>query len=165
MSWKQKNLNKLNKRLLANQKKIKPKGISRIGVLCQGQDQSRIKRGLEKVFDLDASDIWLMDFVEKNKHTLEDDHWFSELDFSLFGRLKYNKLEEFVKKDFDLLINYQNQPSVFLNHVNLHSNAGFKVGLIEADLDGLDMEIRECNNDIDLMNSEIIKYLKILKII
>ncbi|MDA8594884.1 hypothetical protein N9L20_00235 [Flavobacteriaceae bacterium] len=165
MSWKQKNLNKLNKRLLANQKKRKPKGISTIGVLCQGQDQSTIKRALEAVFNIDASDVWLMDFVEKNKHTLEDDHWFSELDFSMFGRLKYNKLDDFVKKDFDLLINYQNQPSVFLNHVNLQSNAGFKVGLIDAHLDGLDMEVRECNNDIDLFNSEIIKYLKILKIV
>jgi len=165
MSWKQKNLNKLNRKLREQQTKQAPSKIKKIGVLCQGQDQNPIRRALEQSFGLDSSDIWIMDFVDKNKHSLEDDLWFSELDFSLFGRLKYNKLDEFVKKDFDLLISFQNQPSVFLNHVNLLSKAKFKIGLIEADLDGLDIEIRGSMSDIETINAELIKYLRILKIV
>ncbi|MGB0837133.1 MAG: DUF6913 domain-containing protein [Flavobacteriaceae bacterium] len=169
MTWKEKNIAKLNSKLLKSMVLKAPKSISSIGFIVDQQselnfnDLKKIQDLISQQFKLSKDLIKGISFENNNGHASDNDDWFCVKDFSFFGSLKYNSLHEFVKNDFDLLIIFQNSPNVFLNHVILQSKAGFKAGYESAQNEGIQFELR--GNDFKELSllQEIEKYLKLLQ--
>ena len=169
MSWKSRSIQKFNENLIRKQKIIVPREIKRIGLVIDNNRKSdyfdvhQIRKEMAKYFGIDRSNVIAMEFVEKNKHSAPDDFWFSESDFSFFGKIKYSNLRDFLNREFDMLINYQIKENLFLNHLNLRSKSSFKVGFASAKLDGLALEFRGNEGmDIHALNQELEKYITIL---
>ncbi|MGB2128322.1 MAG: DUF6913 domain-containing protein [Flavicella sp.] len=87
----------------------------------------------------------------------------SSKSFGWFGSLKLNSLHEFVKKDFDLFINYGISENLYLNMITLQSKSKFKIGFATEFTDLYDLSVSDPKRDIESFNLEAAKYLKILK--
>ena len=89
----------------------------------------------------------------------------SEKDFGFFGKVKSEALNRFLSSDLDLLINYCEASLLFPRVIMLRSVAKMKAGF-EDELNFFnDIAVNAKQNDIDTFNSELAKYLKILKLI
>ncbi|MCA0932170.1 hypothetical protein LCM02_06885 [Lutimonas saemankumensis] len=89
----------------------------------------------------------------------------NEKDFGFFGKVKSEALNRFLSFDFDLLINYCDASLLYPRVIMLKSASKMRAGF-EDELNFFnDIAIHAKKNDIDTFNSELAKYLKILKLI
>lgn len=91
---------------------------------------------------------------------------FSEADFGWGGRLRHFALQHFTESPMDLLINYFDNP----DHLGpqllaAQSQAAFRVGFEGIDKRLNDLVINTDIKNYDSFESELLKYLSILKII
>lgn len=89
----------------------------------------------------------------------------SEKDFGLFGKVKSEALNRFLSIDFDLLINYCDVSLLFPRIIMLKSAAKMRAGFEDERNFFNDIAVSAKKNDIDTFNSELSKYLRILKLI
>ncbi len=99
-------------------------------------------------------------FVKKQVYAENEIH---EKYFSWSGSLKLNKLSEFVKNDYDLLINYGFEENLYWKVITLQSQSKFKVGFSSLDNRLYDLSVSDSDRNMDVLNAETEKYLKILK--
>jgi len=118
---------------------------------------------LQKEFKVPLVNIQLLVFKPYEKGEQYMDFELSEKDFGWFGSLKSNKLQEFVKNEYDLLINYGFEENLYWNMITLHSLSKFKVGFTSKDDSLYDLSISDAQRDLEVLTTEMIKYLKILK--
>lgn len=85
--------------------------------------------------------------------------------FGLFGKIKSLSLERFVNKKFDLMINYCEPDLVYAQIIMLRSKARLKAGFEDENNFFNDIAIKTAGNKIDTFNTELVKYLQLLKLI
>lgn len=140
--------------------------IKTIGVLIEESHlmtSNNTLNSLQQNFEIPIENIELLVFKKFHKKEEYTDFECSEKAFGWYGSLKLNKLQEFVKNEYDLLINYGFEENLYWNVITLQSQSHFKVGFATK-IDGLyDLSISDETRDLDVLTSEMVKYLKILK--
>ncbi|MBG6132085.1 hypothetical protein IWQ47_003976 [Aquimarina sp. EL_43] len=114
-----------------------------------------------------SEELKVIGYKEDQKEIIDDKDaaYYNDKSFGVNGAIKSKSLQDFVDKDFDVLINFYEKNSVELNYVAAASKAKFKVGFAEVDNRINDLIIGSTTNDTNLFISELKKYLKILQII
>jgi len=143
----------------ASQKKVCTVGV--LGDFLEHTSEE-IQQELAAVLDVSVAAITVVLYQEKKDKEVVDSTVVSHNDFGWNGRLVGVAAAEFVKKDFDLLINYSKAPNLYLNVLTLLSNAAFKIGFTQANssLFDLTVTVPDCNTAV--FHEEIKKYLTIL---
>ena len=90
---------------------------------------------------------------------------FGEDSFGLYGKIKNATLEEFVEKEFDLLVNYSGTDWVFSEVILTRSKARLKAGFDADDAGWQDISIKIPGNKMDTFHEELVKYLRIMNLL
>ena len=146
-----------------------PETIKTVGILADSRlfGSYDISRNLSQKLNIESKNFEIIIF-ENLKDDFVTQHYntFNEKDFGMFGKLKAPNLVDFTEAPFDLLINYDNQNSIYINLVALRSKAGFKVGFANEQLHELyNLMINVDSNKVDIFNDELAKYLNIMGLI
>ncbi|WP_232517354.1 DUF6913 domain-containing protein [Aquimarina aggregata] len=102
---------------------------------------------------------------EKDLDNDKDAAYYNDKSFGVSGGVKSNSLQEFVNKDYDVLISFYSENKLELNYVAAVSKAKFKVGFGTVDNRINDLIIGATVDNPNLFIKELKKYLKILQII
>ncbi|MEE9349546.1 MAG: hypothetical protein V3U80_05820 [Flavobacteriaceae bacterium] len=86
----------------------------------------------------------------------------TEKDFSWNGSLKSNDVNNFLNIEFDMLIDYTKSETVYKKYLVAKSKAKFKVGYANVDERLYDLMLA-VEDDVVMFNTELLRYLKILK--
>ncbi|WP_233901014.1 DUF6913 domain-containing protein [Tenacibaculum piscium] len=87
---------------------------------------------------------------------------FTEKDIGFKASLKSDNLKNFVKIDYDALINYIKTPNLYTNTITLLSQARLKTGFANIDERLYNLIIADDGFDETILNQELKKYLTIL---
>lgn len=142
--------------------------ISKIGILAESDlfQTYDFTKNLGSKFGLDRNNFEIMLYQNsKIREGLGDYSYFSEKDFSMFGKISGNDIKKFVDKKFDLLINYCASEDVFSEYVCVKSKAKLVAGFKSKIYDNYDISIKIETNKIDTFNEELTKYLQIFKVL
>ncbi|GAA4278537.1 DUF6913 domain-containing protein [Aquimarina mytili] len=104
----------------------------------------------------------------KEDKDLEDDKdaaYYNDKSFAVNGSIRNSALQDFVNKDYDVLINFYEEDKLELNYVAAVSKAKLKIGFAEVDNRINDLIIGSTTHDTNLFIAELKKYLKILQVI
>ncbi len=104
----------------------------------------------------------------KEDKDIEDDKdaaYYNDKSFAVNGSVKNRALQDFMNKEYDVLINFYEENKLELNYVAAVSKAKLKIGFAEVDNRINDLIIGSTTNDTNLFISELKKYLKILQVI
>ncbi|CAM1353890.1 DUF6913 domain-containing protein [Tenacibaculum halocynthiae] len=88
--------------------------------------------------------------------------FFTEEELGYKASLKSDNLKNFVKKEYDLLINYTKSSNLYTNVITLQSQAKLKVGFAEVDDRLYDLVVADTTFNEAILNQELKKYLTIL---
>lgn len=124
-------------------------------------------RKLVESFELAPNQVQvaLIDPSGNNQNTLDAPEAFSEECFGLYGKIKNATLEEFVDKEFDLLVNYSGTDWVFSEVILARSKARLKAGFDTDGENWQDIAINIPGNKMDTFHEELVKYLRIMNLI
>ena len=114
-----------------------------------------------------SDNLKVMGYKEDQKEISDDKDadYYNDKSFGVGGSVKSNSLNDFINKDYDILINFYSESKLELDYVAAASKAKFKVGFAEIDNRINDLVIGSADQDTNLFISELKKYLKILQII
>ncbi|MBP2833914.1 hypothetical protein J8281_17085 [Aquimarina sp. U1-2] len=104
----------------------------------------------------------------KGDNELEDDAYilhYNDKSFGVKGMVKSSSLLDFLKRDYDVLINFYEEDKLELNYVAAASKAKFKVGFSKVDHRINDLIIGASVHNPNLFMKELKKYLKILQVL
>ncbi|MCM5662770.1 DUF6913 domain-containing protein [Galbibacter mesophilus] len=88
---------------------------------------------------------------------------FSDESFGMKGKVKTEEIGVFLKKEYDIAINYYSEPNIYLQLVSALCKSDLKVG-ISNELEALnDLVLKVDEKDFTMFNKELVKYLTILK--
>ena len=149
-------------------KKNEVRSIARVGVLAELSlfQKYDFTKSLSNGLGIRQDEIVVFLFdSSKQGITVENHKICDEGCFGLFGKIKSLALQRFVNKKFDLMINYCEPDLVYAQIIMLRSNARLKAGFEGENNFFNDIAIRTAGNKIDTFNAELIKYLKLLKLI
>jgi len=141
------------------------KKIAKVGLLLNDEiEGSSAVKNLVKVFGFDKNQITFLVHIPKldvKKEAMTED-MFGNTDFGWYGKIKNPLVQKFIQTDFDLLINYSASPNLYIDTLVLLSKASFKVSHAGINDDLYDLVVATGLKDIDTLNQEANKYLKIL---
>ena len=106
--------------------------------------------------------VALLDPSGNEKGNLDAPETFGADSFGLYGKVKNPALEEFLSREFDLLINYSNTDWIFTRVVLAHSKARLTAGFDSEAGVPQDISIKVPANDMDAFHNELVRYLKIM---
>ncbi len=109
--------------------------------------------------------VALVDPSGRNQNTLDAPEAFSEDSFGLYGKIKNATLEDFVEKEFDLLVSYSGADWIFTEVILARSRARLKAGFDSVDGHWQDIAIKIPGNKMDTFHEELVKYLRIMNLI
>lgn len=161
-------LGSFNKEIKIYQKQnrnISTQKIDSICVLIENKQsfQRDVVGDLSRQFSIPKENIACLVFKNYSKKEELSAEFISENDFGWSGSLKLNSLSEFVKNDYDLLINYGFEENLYLKVITLRSKSKFKIGFKSKDEGLYDLAVSDIGRNIETLDSETQKYLKILK--
>ncbi len=104
------------------------------------------------------------DYNEKEGN-LGEANYFNDKGVGNTGAIKSGFLQDFLSKEYDVLINFYTENNLLINYVAAASKAKFKIGFGEVDHRINDLVIESANGNTNLFIAELKKYLKILNII
>lgn len=150
---------------VASARDISTNKIIKIGVLIENKQsfQKDVIGDLSRQFDLPKGNIDCLVFKNYAKKEELSSEFISENDFGWSGSLNLNRLSEFVKNDYDLLINYGFEENLYLKVITLRSRSKFKIGFTSCDEGLYDLAVSDVTRNIETLDLETEKYLKILK--
>lgn len=141
-------------------KKVLEQNIKSVMILIDRGEQDDYFKKLEQNLGLNFNSI---EKVTLNSSALlvnsEESIGFKK--FSVFGKVKNQKLQEFLKVEFDLLINFTKN-DLILNYLSAQSASKFKVGLFQENVIVYDLMLDVDENNQDDFYSELKKYLDIV---
>lgn len=108
--------------------------------------------------------VALLDPSGNERGSLDAPETFGEESFGLYGKVTNPALEEFLSREFDLLINYSNTDWVFARVVLAHSKARLTAGFDTGSGVRQDITVKVAPNDMDAFHIELVKYLKIMNL-
>ena len=163
---KQKKLKKIITKNLTNRdisqrnKKIKTLGFL-IDESLQINDEELYN--FSKEFNLQYKDIKIFKYIQLKKKvpTLQDNQ-VSNKDFSWNGTLKNVSAQEFLNRNFDMLVVLQKDKNVYIDYMVSQSKAKFKVGLTPVNIALFDLIIQLKPTQLELFKTELEKYLTAL---
>ncbi|MBA6156597.1 hypothetical protein H3Z83_08740 [Tenacibaculum sp. S7007] len=162
---KQKSIQKAYSKLIVKKVTKKPTNnkVKRVAVLLDNETLINVViSNLTNKLPFKKEQITVYTFREYSKKQEESSEFFSDNDFGFKASLKSDNLKNFVKNDFDLLINYTKSANLFTNMVTLLSQAELKVGFAEIDDRLFDIVVSDATFNEAVLNQEIKKYLTIL---
>lgn len=139
--------------------------IANVVILVEARFVNEGKNLLKRLDKLtQSSENKLVVFAEKRAdQSAEDLLYMSKTDFSLFGNLKNEAVKNLIEQPFGLLISYYTSENVFLNFVATQSKAAFKVGIDHKNTAINALTIQVEPTDVAAFETELVKYLKLLK--
>ncbi|MFD2561772.1 DUF6913 domain-containing protein [Aquimarina rubra] len=144
-------------------------GINSLAVLIDASQSVNVLSVLKLANELGVKSdrLKVMGYKEDQKEISDDKDaaYYNDKSFGVNGSVKSNSLNDFIKKEYDVLINFYPESKLELDYVAAASKAKFKVGFSEIDNRINDLVIGVTNQDHNLFISELKKYLKILQII
>jgi len=126
-------------------------------------DEKEVLDQLTEVLGIGKEGIQIVRFMPFDKKQVYAENEITKKDFGWSGSLKLNKLREFVKNEYDLLINYGFEENLYWKVITLQSQSKFKVGFSSLDNRLYDLSVSDTQRSITVLNAEMGKYLKILK--
>ena len=151
---------------VGSKRNMNTKTIKTVAILMEESQLLKSNKTLNLIqqeFKIPMGNIHLLVFKAFDKKAEYTDFECTEKDFGWRGSLKLNKLQEFVKNEYDLLINYGFQENLYWNVITLHSLSNFKVGFASGEDSLYDLSVSDTDRNLDVLTAEMIKYLKILK--
>ena len=153
----------------ASDKKSPPSRIKTVGALAD-VDLFRnydFTGKLIEAFGLAPNQVQvvLIDPAGRSQNALDAPEAFGEESFGMFGKIKNATLEDFVDKDFDLLVNYSSTDWIFTRVVLTRSKAKLKAGFKGDEESWQDIAIQVPVNKMDTFHEELVRYLKIMNLI
>lgn len=116
-----------------------------------------VTRGVEK------QNIFLMVYNHDKGISGDQEVFVREGDFTSSGVLKNEKVQAFIDKPFDLLINYYDVESLVLLWVSSHSKARFKVGFSSIQTHVNNFSVTLTTDKYGEFMEELFKYLQLFK--
>lgn len=156
----------VNKKLSNVKNTASNKIIKTVGILIDGslfnKKDALVKELIKN--DISKKDITILVFKDEIKKSENFDYpVFSPNDLSWNATFAKKEINDFVNKDFDMLINYYDVEKTPLMLVSQQSNADFKVGFATVD-ERLNHFIISINTDnYTIFVNELFKYLKLFK--
>lgn len=142
-----------------NQQKVKT-----IAILLDNESLINvIEANLTNKLPFKKENITFLVYKEQVKKGEENDRFFTEDAIGFKGSLKSDNIKNFVKKDYDLLINYTKESNLYTNVITLYSRAKFKTGFANIDDRLFDLIVADDTYNEAVLNQELKKYLTILK--
>ncbi len=139
--------------------------IKTIGILVDESESLNREAILKelKSYSLDVETIDVLVFKEKIKaKEVIEEPFYTLKDLSLSGKVNKVEVQKFIDANFDLLINFYEEPKASLNVIAKKSKAKFKVGLSTIDKRINHLIIDSDLENVKVFTSELIKYLRIL---
>jgi hypothetical protein len=138
--------------------------IKKVLVLLQDASiKNKVLIDLSSMLNLSENEIEIVVFQKKKNQQNEQMAVFTPKDFGWYGKIKSEMLQTILTKKYDLLINYSKVENIYCNLLLLQCKTNFRVGFAHLNKEFYDLIIK-CNYaDIELFNSELKKYLAILK--
>ena len=139
--------------------------IKTIGILVDESESFNREAILKelKSYNLDLETIDVLVFKEKIKaKEVIEEPFYTLKDLSLSGKVNKVEVQKFIDANFDLLINFYEEPKASLNVIAKKSKAKFKVGLSTIDKRINHLIIDSDLENVKVFTSELIKYLRIL---
>jgi hypothetical protein len=128
-------------------------------------DQSKLKE-LETLMSLNSSDFDFLTFKGKKSSYNEFRGVVITPDsFNWQGNVSSNELKELLEKTFDLLVDYSSSDVIIKPLIVSSIKASFKIGFSVVNNELYDFVIAVEPNEISTFNKEVVRYLKILKIL
>jgi len=155
--------NKIDKQLLINEsnKKDVSSKINSVLILVDKNVTNDLIQDIVEKVAVDVSKRNVLFFREDFKEELLYKYSFSKKDFTLLGNIKSVNVQNLVKKEFGLLVNYV-ESNVYVDCIVALSKAYFKVGFSSEKQELYDLMIAVERGNVDLFNRELEKYLNIL---
>ena len=146
-----------------NNKAPKSNLINSVAILLDNESLVNVMiSNLTSKFSFKKENITVLIHREYSKKDEESPLFFSDNDFGFNASLKSDNLKEFVKNDYDLLINYTKESNLYLNMVTLLSQSDLKAGFANIDDRLYDIVISDDGQNEAVLNQELKKYLTIL---
>lgn len=162
---KQKSIQKTFEKLIAKSivKQHDQKKITKVAVLLDNESLINvITSNLTTKLPFTKEQLTFFTFREYSKKQEISPDFFTNNDFSFNASLKSDNLKNFVKNEYDLLINYTKTANIFTNMVTLLSQAKLKVGFANIDDRLFDIVVFDETFNEAILNQELKKYLTIL---
>ncbi len=143
-------------------------GLKTLAVLIDASYSINILSLVKLANELGVSPDKLTVIGYKEDKDIEDDKdaaYYNDKSFGVNGVVKSRSLQEFIDKDYDVLISFYAENKIELNYVSAASKAKLKVGFAEVDNRINDLIIGATVNNPNLFIKELKKYLKILQVI
>ncbi|QLE02398.1 hypothetical protein HX109_12830 [Galbibacter sp. BG1] len=119
---------------------------------------------IAKAINVDNENVFIVGYVEKvYKNVNYLIPVFSDVSFGMKGALKTSEMEEFLRREYDIVINYYSEDNIYLQLVSSLVKSNLKVGINndEAGINDLVLKVNE--KDFSQFTKELVKYLTILK--
>ncbi|SEB53640.1 hypothetical protein SAMN04489761_1270 [Tenacibaculum sp. MAR_2009_124] len=157
----EKQYNKLKeKNIVSNNKGGKVKSVAVI--LDNASLENVITSNLASKLNFDKKNITFLVYRNFSKKDEEVPKFFTEKEIGFNASLKSDNLKNFVKNDYDLLINYTKSSNLYTNVITLHSQAKLKAGFAGIDDKLFDIVVSDATFNEAVLNQELKKYLTIL---
>lgn len=163
--FKRKNVKRKIEKDLCNLKKEEVHSDLKVGsILIFANDRVEKKNFevLAKELNVDQKNLKVIVFKENVDNKILFENEITSKDFGLFGTFKNKGVQKILKTQVDLLVNYV-QENYYVNMLVLDSNASFKIGISNENNPLYNLMIDVDSLNVQDYNSEIRKYLKILK--
>ena len=162
---KSKSIQKEYDKLVAKQSKKTHKSsqVKKVAILLDNEALVNVVlANLANNFPFKKEDVSVLVFREYSKKDEPSPQFFTEKDLGFKASLKSDNLKDFVKNDYDLLINYTKTTNLLTNIITLLSQADFKAGFAEIDDRLYDIVVSDEGFNEAVLNQELKKYLTIL---
>ena len=144
-------------------KKHKANKVLKVAILLDNESLENIMlANLTSKLLFKKENIEVLIYREFSKNQEVMPKCFTTKDFEFNGSLKSDNLKNFVKKEYDLLINYVKTPNLYTNMITLWSKAALKAGFAEIDDRLYDIVVSDEGLNEAVLNQELKKYLTIL---
>ncbi|MFT4832123.1 MAG: hypothetical protein ACI815_001775 [Psychroserpens sp.] len=165
--FKHKSGQKFLKRELAKPKQQieRSKGVSSIGCIVNLDqfDDVKVFHDLVNEFSLQPNAVQVIGYREEyQENSPYANPMFSDRDLGWGGTIQNGYAQEFLSKEFDLLINYYTEDKLLLQLMTLQAKARLSVGFGEVDKNLNDLILNTSIQDYDIFKKELRKYLLIL---
>ncbi|MEL4308758.1 DUF6913 domain-containing protein [Joostella sp. CR20] len=119
---------------------------------------------IAKAINISASDVYIIGYVNKiYKNGSYLIPVFTDSSFGMKGKVKNEEVAEFLKRDYDIVINYYTEPNIYLELVSTLCKSEFKVGLTTEGEANNNLVLKTDEKDFSQFKNELVKYLSILK--
>lgn len=138
--------------------------IKSIGILID--EESYLKNDviylLQSTLGIDAEAVQIFVMRKYRKKDPPSEIHFTVKDFGWVGEITNQKLQDFVEKPFDLLINFDAYNNMYIKYLTYLSKGKFKVGFTKTDDRLFNFMIVHNEDNLKPYVTELKKYLKIL---